>query len=76
MLRQRQTNFQIEIGIDVQPTRSFVTLHTGNKKENSFMTGRRVDGVDGISDDIRLEEITQRSQRLLRKNQTLSPTDL
>lgn len=48
-----------EIRKDVRPTRSFVTWHDRNDKDDPFMVGRRIDGVDWISDDVSLQEITQ-----------------
>lgn len=59
----RQLRFQskmtTEIRKDVRPTRSFVTWHDGNDKDDPFMVGRCIDGVDWISDDVSLQEIIQ-----------------
>lgn len=46
---------------DVTLTRSFVTRHGCNNKDDVFMFGRGVEGVDWVSNDTSLEKTAQLS---------------
>ena len=64
-LMWQQTQAMTTTRIYIKPTRCLVALHGDNNKDDPSMVCRCVDGVNGISNDISLKEITQHSQKNL-----------